>query len=752
MKKHLLLCMVLLSANVYAQGIKFGRHYMEQKQRANSTVLSKSKKYSSQPQQKSSALIEEMSEIIDNRCYRFVYAYNKDKVRSSETIYMREKVDGKWGPESLYDVGTYSYEYDSKNRIKIKAVDYGKSDAGGIFTSYYIMVRYEEGVTYYTKYEDYGDEYGYLIVEDWSYYDNGRLASHAFFDSYSGNLEKMTTFDEEGNITGIQTKSDKLELKGSLNDSTIIKYASYWDYGNECNVFTEPAEAEHYKYDTEGRLVEYSCYSLNRHEGSRDICKYVYTYDTHGRISSIVKYNTGDDEEIGGVNDDQMKSAQPFSESEPEWVLDYEEKYTYFNDDVYGIGNSWHDVFGLDGPLTSMTVTEDEYKSAMTMTRDASGKLTAVSFKEEGTSPYGNIPTYTFTVDAYGQITQFKMSITEDNGYYYHSETTSDYIWSNGKMIREESTESTVSDKDNYEYSWKTEYAYGNNSVTKTAIDEYNTVKTYMEKKGNRFYGYQTDKYSTDRDSWWINIREIQTEDVRFVRPNVMKDYDGFSTDTTIVVSVAGRVVCVNENDGNKYDDYGFTEAIDNNVTYFNVTRDAYFSVSHEDGNTVCKDIDNRPIYILNGDRLIKEYIYFEEYDNVSPIDPSDDPKKSAKATQLSESAPQIVCEEITYHYADNGLPTGRTVVAVDENGKRTEEITIEYKYDESTGITSPELNATQGINLNGRNLGIADGVVFSVYDMQGRLIAGNVTSHTFETAGVYIITVKGGSFKLNVK
>ena len=231
-----------------------------------------------------------------------------------------------------------------------------------------------------------------------------------------------------------------------------------------------------------------------------------------------------------------------------------------------------------------------------------------------------------------------------------------------------------------------------------------------------------------------------------------MKDYDGFSTDTTIVVSVAGRVVCVNENDGNKYDDYGFTEGIDNNVTYFNVTRDAYFSVSHEDGNTVCKDIENRPIYILNGDRLIKEYIYFEEYDNVSPIDPSEDPKESAKATQLSESDPQIVCEEITYHYADNGLPTGRTVVAVDENGKRTEEITIEYKYDESTGITSPELNATQGINLNGRNLGIADGVVFSVYDMQGRLIAGNVASHTFETAGVYIITVKGGSFKLNVK
>lgn len=110
-----------------------------------------------------------------------------------------------------------------------------------------------------------------------------------------------------------------------------------------------------------------------------------------------------------------------------------------------------------------------------------------------------------------------------------------------------------------------------------------------------------------------------------------MKDYDGFSTDTTIVVSVAGRVVCVNENDGNKYDDYGFTEGIDNNVTYFNVTRDAYFSVSHEDGNTVCKDIENRPIYILNGDRLIKEYIYFEEYDNVSPIDPSEDPKNQPR-------------------------------------------------------------------------------------------------------------------------
>ena len=117
-----------------------------------------------------------------------------------------------------------------------------------------------------------------------------------------------------------------------------------------------------------------------------------------------------------------------------------------------------------------------------------------------------------------------------------------------------------------------------------------------------------------------------------------------------------------------------------------------------------------------------------------------------------SGSEGQTAYEEITYHYADNGLPTGRTIVAVDENGERTEEISIEYKYDPASGITAPEISATSGATLNGRTLGLADGAVFSVYDMQGRLLAANTASYTFTEGGVYVVTVNGSSFKLSVK
>lgn len=89
--------MVLLSSGVYAQGIKFGKHYRERVRSTRSAVVSnRPNGEETAPRQRSrgSAMLDEVSEIKGDRCFRFVYAYNKDKKRSSETIYMREKSDG----------------------------------------------------------------------------------------------------------------------------------------------------------------------------------------------------------------------------------------------------------------------------------------------------------------------------------------------------------------------------------------------------------------------------------------------------------------------------------------------------------------------------------------------------------------------------------------------------------------------------------------------------------------------------------
>ncbi len=752
MRKLLLSCMILFSAGMSAQGIKFGKHYMERSQNARKAVVASEEKAGMRTQRKGGVMLDEASEIQGDYCFRFVYAYNKDKERSSETIYMREKINGVWGTESLYDVGTYSYEYDSENRVKAKTVVYGKN---GFFVSYRVMVDYLDGVTMYTKYEDYGEGDGYQKVESWGYYDNGQMASHTFFDKYDGNVVQQTDFNQEGYISGFQVNTEKYEYTGTLNDSTIIKYAPEWSDDNQGVYFTEPEKAEHYKYNSDGKLLEYSCYAMNGYEIYDDICKYVYAYDEFGRITNITRYTVGDDEsgEVGGGIVDEINPAGVASSraaGEPEWVVDYTESYTYFNDDVYGVGNSWHDVFGFDGPLTSMIVKGSDYSSEMKATRDASGKITAISFKEE--SSYSNSPVHEFTIDAAGHITKYTSVTTNEWEPNYRNEYVRDYTWSGENLVRGEYLDKTMDKAGSYESSWTDDYSYGPNSFTIIETDEYGSSKTYMEQKGNRFYAYLEDLDDALREDRWVNIREVQTEDVKFVRPNVMKDYNGFSPDSTIVASVAGRVVCLNEDKINYYDGYGFTMGIDNKDIFNNMAPETYFAISHEGENTVCKDMYDRPVYVLQGDRLIKEYIYF----NISDVDTPEGgvgvKGNVVNTAARSETDPQTLYEEVTYHYADNGLPTGRTVVAVDENGSRTEEISIEYKYDPTSGINAPEFSATQGASLNGRTLGIADGGVFCVYDVQGRLLVANTTSYTFATAGVYVITVNGNSFKMSVK
>lgn len=758
MRKVLLLSMVLLSSGVYAQGIKFGKHYRERVRSTRSAVVSnRPNGEETAPRQRSrgSAMLDEVSEIKGDRCFRFVYAYNKDKERSSETIYMREKSDGKWGDESLYDVGTYTYEYDSQDRVKAKTVVYGRSNEGGFFTSYRIMVEYGDGVTSYTKYEDYGDGEGYQAVEAWGYYDNGQMASHTYYDSYYDSVVKKVDFDTEGNISGMQSETEKLEYRGTVNDSTILRYASEWDDDKGAYVFTEPAMATHYRYDDSGRLLEYSTYALNGHDMFYvDERRYVYSYDSFGRIASVTQYTTGDDNVDAGGDGTVVPVGQPAAVSraagEPEWVLSYEETYTYFNDEVYGIGNSWHDVFGFDGPVTGMTARGYDGSTDLRVTRDESGKITDIFYSEESESGWPS--EYEFTVDADGH--PVRMTTTSTGGAVPgdYSTYVRNYKWSGDKMVRAEYSETYTHDGVPHEESWSEDYSYGTNSVTIATTSGFSSSKTYMEQKGNRYYAWFEDEYDGLRNGRWTNIREVQTEDVRFVRPNVMKDYAGFTPDSTIVVSVAGRVVCLNEAEYTIDGGPGFNYGIDDKALYCNVGADSYFSVSHDGGNTVCRDMNGRTVYILQGDRLIKEYIYFDTLSDGSPAEPTESAQRTVAVALPSGSEGQTAYEEITYHYADNGLPTGRTIVAVDENGERTEEISIEYKYDPASGITAPEISATSGAMLNGRTLGLADGAVFSVYDMQGRLLAANTASYTFTEGGVYVVTVNGSSFKLSVK
>lgn len=102
--------------------------------------------------------------------------------------------------------------------------------------------------------------------------------------------------------------------------------------------------------------------------------------------------------------------------------------------------------------------------------------------------------------------------------------------------------------------------------------------------------------------------------------------------------------------------------------------------------------------------------------------------------------------------YDADGRLAGKTEVSVDEDGTRTEEIKLEYTYDETSGITSVEANAQVGVTLDGRRIGLSDNSAFSVYTIGGQVIAAGVTSYTFSSPGIYIVNAAGIKTKVSVK
>lgn len=757
-----------LASTANAQGVRFGRMHL--KQRAGQMEQQGMKQNGTPATVPMARLgsaadkpLDEYQEKRGDAIYRYVYAYDKDLMRSSETIYKKVKGDdGRWGEETLYDVGTYLYEYDSQGRVKAKTVSYGKNED---FVSYRVMVDYgTDGTTTYTRYELDRGNGGYWPARQWSCYDSGQLASSAEYD-YDGRAKYARTFAKNGIATGGGNDLRKYVCSGTLNDSTVTHY---WRDDSNAEWRQERIEANRYDNGGTGRLAVYKCYGTDEYYGSYDERMFVFGYDGLGRITSIKKYYTGNDDDSqpgwsghtggGGATygSDSQARAGRAATGEPQWRLEYSETYEYWGDEVYGVGNPWHDVFGMDGPLKRIYLDDEGYITQTLFERDASGKLLSVSYSDEDIE--GVTETGTVEVDADGLITRIEDTSEETYGddYYYYSDAT-EYTWEGGLVTEAVNTWHTKTryPDGQHEYTEVTNfrYSYGEGSFTVTAENDQSANKDEctITDDGSR-YSVAT---RSSTDGTWTDgyrfVREVQQEDVSFVMPDISADMAGFSPDSTVVASVAGRVVCAYDCGYDNDMNYGFHSIEeDNSYNYMNaISGKTYFAISHDGDETVCSDIEGRPIYVVAGGRLVRQYIYHEaDYGNAGPTTGSGNAGMSRAATVPAG----LAYDEITYAYDSQGRIAGRTEVSVSEDGTRTEEVKLEYTYNEAAAIATAEATAKAGVRLTGRTLGMADGSRFSVYNAAGQLLAEGTTEFTPAAAGIYIVKAGGLTAKVAVR
>lgn len=766
-----------MSQSAGAQGVKFGTRYMKQrielrKQAAAKKAAARAAKETKALKAQAGNILDEYQEKVDDCIYRYVYAYDTNKMRSSETIYKKVKTDEGWGEEQLYTVGRYTYEYDTQNRLSVKTVTYDENDD---FETYRVKVDYGDGITEYTKYGLDKYDRKYYVRERWSYYDNGVLASYT--DYGNGNGVKSSFFDTDGVSIGYATEYSKITFGGELNSPVVTYYeADGWDDATQQYTSWRQKRQETYTYDpATGKLAEYIV--TDEYDDNK---KYTYSYDAHGRITAIREYGEeGDNVEVpgGDVNGDGVvdeadkpvvASAKAASTDNIEWVLNYEEMYTYYNDDVYGVGDTWHDVFGMDGPLASINVLdEDGERQETVFTRADDGRLTGITFPNQVTDSYYT-STDEATINAEGQILKIVEEYSYESGswdddpnyngedYSYYSYFATEYTWENGQVVKTYVTdkyENTVNGETNSgEWHETSRYTYGDGKVTFSTYDgdgQSPSSTTVIEEQGNmRKVHHRQYGSGTTTENEYI-ARYVQTEDIAFVRPNLAADVEGMTADSTIVVSVAGRVVCAYEGAWNTQFGYAVTE-FDNTAYYANTMSGAtYFTVEQDGGETICRDIYGLPIYILTGGRLTKEYKYYDiGYGTVSP----DNPEMRAAAVLSADIPAGQAYDEITYKYDAEGRLAGKTEISVDENGTRTEDISLEYTYDEATGITSVEATTNAGITLNGRRIGLSDNSAFSVCTLGGQVLASGVTQYTFASPGIYIVNAGNVKTKVLVK
>lgn len=722
------------------------------------------------------ALLDETYQFTDggDGLFRYVFAYDSNKQRSSETIYYKERNAGVWGSESLYEVGNYSYQFDSKGRLKVKEVKYslGKPQ----FQTYRIMVDYNdnaaagEAVSTFKRYT-LADDNNYQLEEQWSLYANGQLASHSLFNSYDAVSHR---YDENGTINAILSydfSGDRLVTKvtksGTLNDSTIVHYKDGM-----------PSWTERYRYDGKtGRPLEYTTWGK-----TVDAFHNVWKYDAQGRIVLDEHYVDSADDDVdfptaAALSGKRRKAARmPFMSAgrseaaanarkadaaprrnrtesamtEPEWKLDERITYKYFNDEAYPVSNSWRSVMNMEGPLSECAFlekgdeTEPDYEERIVFTRDASGKLTAVNhtYSKETDSENSSV----YVVDAAGHVTRRTYTnketsgdrtdtYVEDNQYVWDSDRCVSMVETNGYTNGQQTKTSHVYTYDTAANKFTDELRITHENGT----DEPSTVTYTVQQNG-------TSVEATNKESAYYNsryIREVQQEDVSFIAPNMLKDFDGAYPEPRTVISVKGRVVTTATGPRGKY--YGYVEVPalnDADNQYLTLAPGQYFSVKRVGNQLVCSDIDGFPVYVVEGNFLKKEYIYL---DNTSSVTPQTSVAPVAKATDGVE------CTEVEYIYSQYGLLVGQILTDISADGKRTENISIEYKYDEATGIGTYEAT-TAKMQLSGRSFGLTDGTTFSVYTLGGIQLAANVADYTFASSGVYIVKVGGKSVKLTVK
>lgn len=722
------------------------------------------------------ALLDETYQFTDggDGLFRYVFAYDSNKQRSSETIYYKERNAGVWGSESLYEVGNYSYQFDSKGRLKVKEVKYslGKPE----FQTYRIMVDYNdtaaacEAVSTFKRYT-LADDNNYQLEEQWSLYANGQLASHSLFNSYDAVSHR---YDENGTINAILSydfSGDRLVTKvtksGTLNDSTIVHYKDGM-----------PSWTERYRYDGKtGRPLEYTTWGK-----TVDAFHNVWKYDAQGRIVLDEHYVDSADDEVdfptvAAFSGKRSKAARlPFMSTgrseaaanarkadaaprrnrtesaltEPEWKLDERITYKYYNDEVYPVSNSWRSVMYMEGPLSECAFlekgdeTEPDYEERIVFTRDASGKLTAVNhtYSKETDSENSSV----YVVDAAGHVTRRTYTnketsgdrtdtYVEDNQYVWDSDRCVSMVETNGYTTGQQTKTSHVYTYDTAANKFTDELRITHENGT----DEPSTVTYTVQQNG-------TSVEATNKESAYCNsryIREVQQEDVSFIAPNMLKDFDGAYPEPRTVISVKGRVVTTATGPRGKY--YGYVEVPalnDADNQYLTLAPGQYFSVKRVGNQLVCSDIDGFPVYVVEGNLLKKEYIYLDNTSSVTP---------QTCVAPVAKAADGVECTEVEYFYSQYGLLVGQTLTDISADGKRTENISIEYKYDEATGIGTYEAT-TAKMQLSGRSLGLTDGTTFSVYTLDGTQLAANVADYTFASSGVYIVKVGGKSVKLTVK
>lgn len=716
------------------------------------------------------ALLDETYQLdaSGDRLFHYVFAYDNAKQRSSETVYVKERTDGVWGKEQLYVVGNYSYQFDSKGRLKVKEVKY--SSVKPEFQTYRIMVDYDdnaaqgEAVSKYSRYTLASDD-SYQLDEQWSTYADGSLASHSVLNSYDAKSYRYDANGQERAILSYDYSSEQLVTNvaksGTLNDSTIVHYEN-----------GKPSWTERYRFDSlTGRKLEYTTWGTHT-----DNFHNVWAYDAQGRIVLDEHYiDAADDDSDVAIGRQSARpsflyrhdtktrlsarkadaAARPKNDynptKEPEWKLDERITYKYYNDNVYGYMDSWRSVFEMEGPLAECVFLEKgddeepDYEERIVFTRDASGRLTAVNhtYGEEEGSENSSV----YTVDAAGHITRrlFTNAQNDDSGTDTYVDDYQ-YVWEGDRCVSMLFTEAYNDHKPT-----KTSHIYTYDTATGKFTDQrsytsytwsdepYTSSETFtLQQNGTSFEAtnYQSDNYKSRY------IREVQQEDVSFVRPNMLKDYDGTYPELRTVVSVKGRVVTTCSGNYGKWG-YAYIPALDDaDNEYLTTAPDHYFSVKRVGSQLVCSNFDGFPVYIVEDGRLVKERIYEDE-----PVS-SSTPSYVAPA---AEDALGKAYTEVEYKYAHNGLLVGQTVTEVSKDGARSENISIDYKYDETTGIAHYEAT-TSKMQLLGRNLGLTDGATFCVYTLGGTQLAANVSDYTFASSGVYVVKVGAKSVKLTVK